>query len=253
MGSELELVDPDIVDLRGHDVHVNSKVTIFEPTQDFLSDSAPQMAMGLGSECANCGVYVSGWVSKTETGYVLCTVNECEVPNGVDVFTSQVSFPSGRIAFGDDLRYAVGDLGSDVVESYNAAVGRYKVYQAYADKNIAYGFTSNTSPNVYLDTETGDIHVANPAFDDFDEDFKGAPETWELLGSICTDLWAYTIMDADDFAATGAEVKDYGWMKKPEFAEVPAGTYEVTHYSDLKGFDFWSSDLTIYATLRKVS
>lgn len=245
------IVDPKDIDLAGHDVRARGEVLVFESAR--VDSSGPQMTIGLGAECRNCGVYTSGWVNKTETGYALDIEEPCQYPEGVPAFTSRVSFPSGEIAFADDLRFAVGDIGDNVKTSYNAAPGRYEVYREYEKQNIAYGFVSNSSPNIYLDVETGDIHVALPAFNDETDDFHPIQESWKFIGGICTDLWAYTIMDAQEFHARGVEVKDYGWMKKPEFAEVPAGTYEVTHYADLKGFDFYSSDLTIFATLRRIN
>lgn len=156
-------------------------------------------------------------------------------------YTVELAVPSGRIVFADDLRSVIPEA-DDSGLYYNTPEGRAVFAQRTIETGVAYGAVGNTSPNLFRDALTGALHVANPVYDIADEPV--IPDSWVELGDISTDLWAYSIADADTY------VKHGGDLNNPHVtvAEVPAGFYTFTHFSDDPDFDRYASGLVIHAT-----
>lgn len=156
-------------------------------------------------------------------------------------YTVELLVLSGRIVFADDLRDVIPEA-DDTGLDYNTPEGRAVFAQRTIETGVAYGAVGNTCPGLYRNTVTGELHVANPEYDIADEPV--IPDNWVELGDICTDLWAYSIADADTY------VKHGGDLNNPHVtvAEVPAGVYTFTHFSDDPEFDRYSDKQVVHAT-----
>lgn len=153
-------------------------------------------------------------------------------------YTVELAVPSGRIVFADDLRVIpeADDAGLD----YNTPEGRALFAQRTIETGVAYGAVGNTCPGLYRNTVTGELHVANLNFGDY----PVIPENWEKLGVVDTDLWAYSITDAGTYMQYGGDLT-YPYVT---VADVPAGVYTFTHFSDDPDFDRYADGLVIHAT-----
>lgn len=156
-------------------------------------------------------------------------------------YTVELAVSSGRIVFADDLRDIIPEA-SHIGLDYNTREGRVVFAQRTIVTGVAYGAVGDTYPSIYHNTATGELHVANLPYG---EDGRLVlPNHWVKLGDVDTDLWAYSITDADNY------VKHGGDLDNPYItvADVPAGVYIFTHFSDDPGFDRYADKLVVHAT-----
>lgn len=156
-------------------------------------------------------------------------------------YTVELPVPSGRIVFADDLSSVIPDADETGLD-YNTPEGRQIFAQRSIENGVAYGAVGNTCPTLFRDTLTGALHIANPVYDIADEPV--IPDNWVELGDICTDLWAYSIADADTYVKHGGDLNN----PRVNVAEIPAGVYTFTHFSDDPEFDRHSRELVVHAT-----
>lgn len=229
-------------DSRGHSFSRRESESI----EVLVFEGAKRILSGWGT-CGNCGEFHSEFdLSETE----VTAKTACPVPDGVTTVID-LKVPSGKIVVADDLRgvydWRVG--GEDVKEfaSYNSALGQHQVIEHMASVGCAYGPVGNSCPGLYC-TGDGTYVIANAWTDDDDEIIDPEAKGWERLASICTDLWAYSIADLDDFLSKGGTVND-----NVDVVEVPAGTYRFTHRTNEKGFDPWVEGTVIFAHIEYLS
>lgn len=178
---------------------------------------------------------------------------ECSLPQGVVTTVTRLEVPSGRMVVCDSLRdvYEIEDKRERGFADYNSALGQSQYVLAMADLGCAYGPVGNSSPTIYLKDDGTYVIASQRDPDDYDEDEEaleayvplGEPKAW-----ICTDLWAYSIADRDDYVSKGGKLDDKRY--KTTF-EVEPGTYEFTLHTGRRDFDQWAEP-TIYAEFRKI-
>lgn len=101
---------------------------------------------------------------------------------------------------------------------------------------MAHNSISNTSPTFFQVGE-GEYVIAdtwNFQEDEEDEQEK-LPEGWQALAPINTDLWAYSLMDYQEYLKQGGSPvseNDHGKRVVP----MPPGVYSGTHYHCLRGW-----------------
>ena len=100
-----------------------------------------------------------------------------------------------------------------------------KCILGYAKCNQAHGQVGNSSPGIYL-KEDGTYVIGLYGVED------DVPSPGEEVGSICTDLWCYSIMDYSvaELHAKTLGLKFKSLLKECSVFEVPPGVYEFTHY-----------------------
>lgn len=254
MGSSAVMVDfpEERIDQRGHDMLLpvpegeNRVVVAYEIGS---SSNVSRFIVIDAASCSACGQYPAwedavGTPQEQEDKLLSLRTNyACREAAAVPI-TFALAVPSGSIVFSDSLwREApqLAEVDDSDFASYNSLKGQRQYSAACAALGIAYGPVLNTSPHIYLDTETSSLIVASPALDEQDEYIL--PATWRELGQVTTDLWAYSIMDGAAYRAAGGVVNEF-----IAEAEVPAGVYSFTHYASLPGFDHHSQEETIFAT-----
>lgn len=192
--------------------------------------------------CIRCD---SGGVYRIEDDAVVIQGEPCPCPGDI-ITTITLQVPSGKIVVTDDLRsfYPIDDEG---FASYNTALGQAQEIEARAKAGLAYGPVGNSCPKLYRMAEDHYV-IASPGYDDEDEPL--IPEDCELA-SICTDLWAYSIADHDDWVAKGGDPGDMNWTES--IVEIPPGTYQFVHYTGMKDFDHHASGTLTFADVRKIA
>lgn len=163
-------------------------------------------------------------------------------------FTMVVNFPSGAIVMADSLDARIPQ--PETTANYNSIRGQFDFVKLMESMNIAYGPVLNTSPSVFLDEKTGDLVIASLDFDG-ETDEPIVEDQWRHLGNICTDLWAYSIMDKEEYLSH--ELVEGVTEEYVEYAAVPAGKYEFTHFASSLGFDPDAAGTIIFARASKIS
>ena len=164
------------------------------------------------ARCSYCNEYMS----ETTNGKTLrLTPQACPHPNGFAPLQWELNVPSGRLVVANDLRdwFPLSE-GDDHIESVSSTIGCRNTTEEYAANGLAHGFVGNSCPGVYR-LAKGSYTIAQRA--------KGK----KLMSSICTDLWWYSICDADEFAL---RAQRFGSLEDADATviKVKPGVYQFT-------------------------
>jgi hypothetical protein len=217
---------------------------------------------GMSYSCALCGKFIE----TRQTKDAVYVDDACPAAEGLTTVI-RLEVPSGKIVVDDDLRPLFDGFDHDGFASYNSVLGQAQVVEAFAKQGCAFGPVGNSCPSLWKTGEDTYVIARMPYNDDEDaEDFdepKPIPEGAQKLASICTDLWAYSIADYDNWLARGGVLvpkhdKATGETRmEPEswtttIVEIPAGTYEFTFHGGELGFDD-DKDYVVWTDIRKVA
>ena len=126
---------------------------------------------------------------------------------------------SGKIIVENDLREYFE--GSDNFNT-NSTRGIIQTMEFYAKQGMLHGFVGNSCPSLILSEEHGQINIGV----EWEEDEPAYPDdTYKGLTSVCTDLWWYSIVDAETFQKNNPDVD----ISNFEVVEIPAGKWELSH------------------------
>jgi hypothetical protein len=228
-------IAPSRFDSRGHTDMLTSepmKVTRYELR------GVPQYMVLESFPCGGCGVSAF-WkpldydASPEDVKFVAST--DCAV-SAIKPFTTQISVPSGQLVFADSLwRYGLEPPTQPARFSMNSVVGRIGYSILCEASGIAFGSILDCDPTVLINDLTGAITLARLESDG--EDDWVTPAGLRNLGSICTDLWAYSLMDYELYLSSGGRPDEALTV-----ASVRPGLYTFTHYSEADGFDLSGDD-----------
>lgn len=209
-------------------------------------------SLNLSSTCNNCDEYLSFRTYDSGETVELAN-NPCEYEGGVAML-NVIEFKSGRVILDDDLRdvYSVPDEVEDKFASYNTSLGQAQATAASFELGCAYGPVGNSCPSLYR-TGDGTYVIANPAYDD-DYEVKPLNTTWVELGAFCTDLWAFSMADYDDFLVKGGTpVEENNQNGTRVVIDFPPGTYAFVHHTGDVSFTDEGPGPTIYTSIEKIS
>lgn len=194
-------------------------------------------------DCAVCDAYPD--VEITDD---LAKVKEpCTLTEGITTEVT-IAVPSGKLVVTDDLRPLYNWRSGKGYASYNSKLGQAQVISYMASLGCAYGPVGNSCPSLYRTGE--DTYVIGKL--GYDEDDEEVGDLGEELASICTDLWAYSIADHDDWVAKGGDLNHREWAGRVTVVDVTPGTYRFTHHTGEVGFTDDTSDPVIYAHIERV-
>lgn len=154
----------------------------------------PMLSLGISASehCSICSKYVE-YVLDND---VIIAQSECPYPDGYPPFTVDLNVPSGKIVFANDLRALTTLNDRDYDVNSTSEMGRLTKDYASNDAMV-HVFVGNSMPGVYRKSD-GSVTVENGGYD-ADADYEPLPVEGLELGSICTDLWWFSAMDADVF------------------------------------------------------
>lgn len=220
------------VDQRGHRQLHGSPV-------EFLIhrlDGAFLAAAGLAGvfPCAYCDAH-PGFVLGAD-GKTLVAKTACPVPDGLDSVV-HLDVPSGRIIVNDSL-YPVYDVDLPDSPSYNSVAGRVLHNERMARLGCAHGYVGNTSPSL-VSTAPGRFVVATFAPDAASGEEGHLAVAGDVLAHICTDLWAYSVADHDDYLVRAAahDPADLERHRHATVVDVEPGTYRFRNVTGRAGVD----------------
>lgn len=225
----------------GHRVWPETSVDVYEPT--YISGSFLTACL---YACAWCGQYPE---TRIEPDGVYVDNGPCPVAeNGITTVIT-LNVPSGRIIVDDDLRpvYDGFAFEDENTADYNSKLGQAQVIENFAKIGCAFGPVGNSCPGLYR-TGPDTYVIANPAYD-AEADEERLPNGWVRLASICTDVWAYSIADHQDWRDKGGNPDKETWA---DVVEIPAGVYQFTHHTGEVGFDRDSADDIVFAHIKKI-
>jgi hypothetical protein len=232
-----------LLDKMSWDLSISTRGTTWSP------EKPTRIGLGYGDHvCSECGVKLSATFDGT---VIRITSGEgpCPVPDGMPEFSFEISIPSGKMVFANDLREFYPKV---TYSSVNASTGQRECSLAYAAVNMGHGMVGNSCPSIYR-LAAGRFAIGTEGSEELpegaDEDAEppGIPHEGEEVGSICTDLWWYSIGDLEEIKAKGY-VPDNNFDKT---FEVPPGRYKITHRWHTLDADVRTTPLT-YALIEFV-
>ncbi len=150
-----------------------------------------------------------------------------------------INVPSGRLVFGNDFRREYPINGSEF--NINESVGIKQTIEAYAAAGMFHGFCGNSCPTVYK--KNGTIYIASPEYNKkLNKSIN--PKLGKEVGSICTDLWWYSVADYYDYVYRGGDIEGSDYI---DIVDVKPGRYVLSH--DLSYVEWPKKH--IYATIKR--
>ncbi|MEV4078721.1 hypothetical protein AB0J43_00315 [Nonomuraea fuscirosea] len=191
--------------------------------------------------CAFCDRWPTFDISEA----VVAVQDPCPYPDGI---TTTITFnvPSGKLLVTDDLR-PIYDWNDKKFASYNSAIGKAQAIKAMAAIGCAFGPASDRGINLYRTTPDTYI-IATPSYDD--DDNPSIPENTRLA-SICTDLWAYSMVDYQAWKTRGGDPEKLDWSDT--VVDIPPGTYQVVHHSGERDFEWDVAETVIWAHMERIA
>jgi hypothetical protein len=156
-----------------------------------------------------------------------------------DPFTCEFK-TSGRIVVENDLRKFFKDVDFDI----NTTKGIIKTMEYYSRRKMLHGFVGNSCPSIYINKELGKINIGA----EHDEKYNPIiPDGFELLTSICTDLWWYSIIDVEVLKKLDENFTEEDY----NIVEIPSGTWKLSHKYHISEMGYHKN--LPYATMELIS
>lgn len=180
------------------------------------------------SKCWDC----SERVVLVSLGQSLIAKKDCPYSEGRPDTVFELNVPSGRMIVANDLRTLFPIMGD---YNINESIGLELTALAYAKVGMAHCYVGNTCPGVFRNSDEKFVIGVR-----WDESKKKNP-SWpgmrsRRVGGIGTDLWWYSICDADEFARRGG-VKD----RDIDEVKCRPGVYEFRHVYHKLDHSNWRS------------
>ncbi|GAA1623960.1 hypothetical protein GCM10009733_020750 [Nonomuraea maheshkhaliensis] len=191
--------------------------------------------------CAFC----DQWPTFNITEAVVAVRDPCPYPDGITT-TITFNIPSGKLLVADDLR-PIYDWYDTNFASYSSAIGKAQAIKAMAAIGCAFGPASNCGLGLYR-TGPDNYIIATPTYDD-DDNPSIAEDT--QLAKICTDLWAYSMVDFQAWKTRGGDPAKLGYGDT--VVDIPPGTYQVVHHSGERGFEWDIAETVVWAHMERIA
>jgi hypothetical protein len=166
--------------------------------------------------CPNCGDPIEFEALKG----AIQTRTECKFKKGMKPLVFEIPIPSGRMAIANDLRHVFHTHGAS--RDINYAFGQRAEMARLAKQNLAYLFSGNSCPSIFEMVSKDQPHTQFAV--------GKVPQTgdWKRKASVCTDLWAACIADAN---LVEQSCKSQGIEPPSDMRVIPCkpGTYQITY------------------------
>jgi hypothetical protein len=195
--------------------------------------------------CRDCGAELK----LRQEGDTFKAIDPCPYPEGQPPFGGMIEIPTGTILFGDEMFCErPEDLEPD--GRLHAVPWERSATEKAANINVGHGYCGNSCPGVYVSKDRKEILVANTGYDsETDEELPSFPG-YRKVGSVCTDLWWWTIVDESVAAAKAVELGTA--TREQDATAVQPGLWKVSQQGHLEDRDDLSTS-TVYARLTWVS
>lgn len=223
--------------------------------QFFTEEFGPNHAIDR-QQCACCGERISYHLE----GDTIVPTKDIACFDADAPYIVEVQVPTGQLIMADYPAH-----GSKVIQQFDCdgdigcAKGIADHVASYARGNVIHFFVGNSCPSVY--TKDDEIYVGNPEYKETEDDEIEVPlaEGAQDRGSICTDLWWTTIVDAEIYR----QLAEKQGLDNPEqivqeaikdadchhvVLNVKPGTYRCTYY----GRDNDENPSHVYAKIERI-
>jgi len=209
-------------------------------------------------ECHACGESLALYFDYDSMTIKPVLKESCIFNNVSKHHSMDIDLSCGQLLIANDMRLLFGEIKSqDSIEmefqnrrnkghyiSVNNTFGRMLNTEMWAENNMMYFQTGNTSPNYYFNKEKNYFVFRDP-FEDWEEYQDEAPNTSNLpfaieidneekLGYVCTDLWAINAMSMETFKKLCKEnnLNEEEMIQKLHIKihNVTKGVYQCTTY-----------------------
>lgn len=183
---------------------------------------------------------------------------DCPLPKGFEFNEWELNVPSGKIVVANDLRrwFPIPE-GEDDIDSINGVLGCRQTSLAYAAIGMAHASVGNTCPNVFKVVD-GKFKIANAPPDQYWNGkeyvaYKKPPKfEGTKVASICTDLWWYSLCDAEEFERRTKKFKGSLKEARATVIDVKPGVYRFRHDDEARADDQSSGKETLFSTFEWV-
>ena len=242
------------VDLKGHTSNerffTGDDGVVMLDFSKYDEDVYYEAAYGFSKSCNNCGEYI-GLRYDPVTKLGSTNLEQCRYAGGFTTHT-EVEFLSGKILVADAIPgnwVRAGDV--DGSATYNSKLGQQQVIQMMAVRKTAFGPTGNQSLGLY---KINDEHyqIIGPGYD-LDNDKILLPDGLteeDSVAGICTDLWAYSIVDWDEWLKAGNDPEALHWDETP--VEIKPGRYLFSYHGHETGFEWDAAGPQVFADMTLV-
>lgn len=195
-----------------------------------------------------CRYCEQGQFRLETNGAVLRLAGEpCAFPNGLPKNEWELNVPSGKLVVANDLRklFPDGHVGD---ADLNTLGGLREVSNAYATVGLAHGFVGNTNPGVYqLSPHQFKIAIAPDETVEPPVPFEG-----EEVAVIGTELWWYSLCDADEFARRRERFVKASCDENVDTLSVRPGVYRFVHDDEVDNGRYEPERELVFATFEWV-
>ena len=207
----------------------------------------------LAYSCGQCDEFMSYELIDGEA----VAKTECQYTEGFTTVV-EIDVPSGRLVCDDSLREAEGFNWKDEDEtgfaSYSSDLGQHQVVEFLAKTaGLAFAPVGNSCPGMW-EVEPGKYVVGNAGYNEETDENEVPSFGGELINTFCTDLWAASMSDYDNFLARGGTpIEDDNQWGTRWVMDVPPGRYRMTFHGGEKGFDNHAAGEVIFAEFEKIA
>lgn len=224
----------------GHDIYPSGYVRV----EQF--DSEPSQLPVLVShmdECDWCGERV---VLRIADDAVYAD-EPCPHSDGITTVIT-LNVPSGKIVVSDSLHPAYSVERGSLASFFESALGQAEFIEAMAAIGCAYGPVGNFGPGIYC--TGGDSYIiASPEYG-YGNNGKPSLRESDRLARISRQKSTYSIADYEDWQARSGNQDD---LASSDIVEIPAGTYQFTHYLGECVAEGGTPGMIVFAQIAKIA
>lgn len=175
-------------------------------------------------------------------GNTIKVIGRCKHPKGCPPITFNINVPSGIMYFSNFFdKIEPFDQNTTYRRGEHGYLEHLAELNHYANQNIAQVYCGNSCPGIYKDKDK--FWIGNPGYEN---DSIVDPMPGKQIGSICTDLWAWSMTCANTY-------KNLGCKRHVDFeVKVNPGTYQVTQLFFSKGGYGPGDKSDIFATMTRL-
>lgn len=143
--------------------------------------------------CPSCNEYLTMMIDYDKMAVVsLLKKTDCPLAVSPKNIVVELQSPSGKLVFLNDPRQFLKiERDNRYKVSINSTLGCLQETESYAAQNVGYFFIGNCMPYIF---QKGNEILFSSFNEESDEDIEQFKD-YDELGSVCTDLWWYSILD----------------------------------------------------------
>lgn len=152
-----------------------------------------------------------------------------------DKMVTEIDVPSGKLVFQNFFRNKeIYDSHNINEEGINSLLGRYKLMQYLASKNVGYGQMGNMSINIYRKFDGKEIIISNDGYryDEENGERWVTMDGYKDMGEISLDVWRWQCADMETLKKFNEEIEEDAII-----IDVKPGRWVIEHHFDIQPDD----------------